>query len=44
MVVTHEVAKACENGDYRFSQAGEKQLKGIGLVPLWRVRRENGRE
>ena len=41
VLVTREVRDACEEADYRFSQAGEKRLKGIGSVPLWRVRRED---
>jgi hypothetical protein len=31
--------EACEDR-YRFSGAGEKRLKGIGAVPLWRARRD----
>jgi adenylate cyclase len=43
VLVTKIVADACGEDGYRFSQAGEKRLKGIGTVPLWRVRREEGR-
>ena len=43
VLVTREIRSACEGDDYRFSQAGEKRLKGIGPVPLWRVRREEAR-
>jgi adenylate cyclase len=43
VLVTREVAEACEGEDYQFSQAGEKRLKGIGAVPLLRARRKNGR-
>ena len=39
VLVTEPVAEACEGHDYRFSAAGEKRLKGIGAVPLWRARR-----
>lgn len=38
VLVTAPVREACAEG-YRFSQAGEKRLKGIGSVPLWRARR-----
>ena len=39
VLVTDPVAEACEGHGYRFSAAGEKRLKGIGVVPLWRARR-----
>lgn len=39
VLVTSPVAEARENAAYRFSAAGEKRLKGIGAVPLWRARR-----
>jgi len=39
VLVTEPVAEACEGDGYRFSAAGEKRLKGIGAVPLWRARR-----
>jgi adenylate cyclase len=39
VLVTKAVADACAGDGYRFSTAGEKRLKGIGTVPLWRVRR-----
>jgi adenylate cyclase len=39
VLVTKDLRNACEGDGYRFSAAGEKQLKGIGAVPLWRVRR-----
>ncbi len=39
VLVTEPVADASEGDDYRFSAAGQKQLKGIGAVPLWRARR-----
>ncbi len=39
VLVTEPVADACEDAGYRFSAAGQKQLKGIGAVPLWRVRK-----
>jgi adenylate cyclase len=42
VLVTGPVREACERDGYRFSAAGEKQLKGIGGVPLWRVRRDGG--
>jgi adenylate cyclase len=42
VLVTASVLEACEDGRYRFSQAGEKHLKGIGAVPLWRARRDEG--
>ena len=32
--------EACDDDGYRFSAAGEKHLKGIGAVPLWRARRD----
>jgi len=38
VLVTEPVADACEGDGYRFSAAGEKRLKGIGAVPLWRAR------
>ena len=41
VLVTEPVLDACEEDGYRFSAAGEKQLKGIGGVPLWRVRRDS---
>ena len=41
VLVTGPVAEACENGGYSFSAAGEKRLKGIGAVPLWRARRSD---
>ena len=41
VLVTEPIADACGEGDgYRFSAAGEKRLKGIGAVPLWRARRD----
>ena len=39
VLVTTPVREACDEDAYRFSAAGEKRLKGIGQVPLWRVRR-----
>lgn len=39
VLVTEAIADACEDDGYRFSAAGEKRLKGIGAVPLWRARR-----
>jgi adenylate cyclase len=39
VLVTEPVADACESDGYRFSAAGQKRLKGIGVVPLWRARR-----
>jgi adenylate cyclase len=39
VLVTESVMDACDEDGYRFSAAGEKSLKGIGPVPLWRVRR-----
>lgn len=39
VLVTESVMDACDEDDYRFSSAGVKNLKGIGPVPLWRVRR-----
>lgn len=39
VLVTEAVADACEGDGFRFSAAGEKRLKGIGAVPLWRARR-----
>jgi adenylate cyclase len=42
VLVTEPVVEACETGGYRFSAAGEKRLKGIGSVPLWRARRDGG--
>jgi len=39
VLVTAEVADACEGDGHLFSAAGEKRLKGIGAVPLWRARR-----
>jgi adenylate cyclase len=39
VLVTEPVAEACEGPGYRFSEAGQKRLKGIGAVPLWRARR-----
>ena len=39
VLVTETVADTCAGDGYRFSAAGEKQLKGIGAVPLWRARR-----
>ena len=40
VLVTEPIADACGGGDYRFSAAGEKHLKGIGAVPLWRARND----
>ena len=41
VLVTEPIADACGEGvGYRFSAAGEKRLKGIGAVPLWRARRD----
>jgi adenylate cyclase len=42
VLVTDSVMEACEGDGYRFSAAGEKKLKGIGEVPLWRARRNGG--
>ena len=42
VLVTKEVREACGGDGYRFSAAGEKRLKGIGAVPLWRARRDGG--
>ncbi len=39
VLVTEPIADACGGDGYRFSAAGQKQLKGIGAVPLWRARR-----
>ena len=39
VLITEPVAEACEGHGYRFSAAGQKRLKGIGDVPLWRARR-----
>lgn len=39
VLVTEPIAETCEGDGYRFSAAGEKRLKGIGAVPLWRARR-----
>ena len=39
VLVTGPVMEACDEDGYRFSAAGEKRLKGIGQVPLWRARR-----
>lgn len=39
VLVTGPIHDACGEDGYRFSSAGEKKLKGIGSVPLWRVRR-----
>jgi adenylate cyclase len=39
VLVTEPVADACGDDGYRFSAAGQKRLKGIGVVPLWRARR-----
>jgi len=39
VLVTETVADTCAGDGYRFSAAGEKHLKGIGPVPLWRARR-----
>jgi adenylate cyclase len=36
VLVTEPIADAWDG--YRFSAAGQKRLKGIGAVPLWRVR------
>ena len=41
VLVTGAVMEACEDR-YRFSAAGDKRLKGIGSVPLWRARRDGG--
>jgi adenylate cyclase len=41
VLVAGGVMEACEDR-YRFSAAGEKKLKGIGPVPLWRARRDGG--
>jgi adenylate cyclase len=38
VLVTEPIADACGGDGYRFSAAGQKRLKGIGAVPLWRVR------
>jgi adenylate cyclase len=40
VLVTEPVADACGGDGYRFSAAGEKRLKGVGVVPLWRARRD----
>jgi len=40
VLVTESIADACEGDGYRFSVAGQKRLKGIGAVPLWRARRD----
>jgi adenylate cyclase len=40
VLVTEPVADACGGDGYRFSAAGDKQLKGIGAVPLWRARKD----
>jgi adenylate cyclase len=40
VLVTEPIADACGNDGYRFSAAGQKNLKGIGAVPLWRARRD----
>ena len=42
VLVTRDVMEACGEDGYRFSAAGQKRLKGIGVVPLWRVRRDGG--
>jgi adenylate cyclase len=39
VLVTEPIADACGDDGYRFSAAGQKRLKGIGDVPLWRARR-----
>jgi adenylate cyclase len=39
VLVTESVADALDGDGYRFSEAGQKNLKGIGAVPLWRARR-----
>jgi adenylate cyclase len=39
VLVTEETRDALEGGPYRFSNAGEKRLKGIGSVRLYRCRR-----
>jgi adenylate cyclase len=39
VLVTEPVAEALGGDGYRFSDAGQKKLKGIGAVPLWRARR-----
>jgi adenylate cyclase len=39
VLVTEPVADALGGDGYRFSEAGQKKLKGIGAVPLWRARR-----
>jgi adenylate cyclase len=39
VLVTEPIADACGGDGYRFSAAGQKRLKGIGAVPLWRARR-----
>jgi adenylate cyclase len=44
VLVTGEVADSCGEAGYRFSPAGDKQLKGIGRVPLWRARRSGDDE
>jgi adenylate cyclase len=41
VLVTREVLDACGPNGYRFSAAGEKRLKGIGVLPLWRARRDS---
>ena len=41
VLVTEPIADACGGDGYRFSAAGQKRLKGIGDVPLWRARRDS---
>ena len=41
VLVTGPVAEGCGDDGYAFSAAGEKRLKGIGAVPLWRARRRD---
>ena len=41
VLVTKPVMESCADR-YRYSAAGEKRLKGIGPVPLWRARRDGG--
>jgi adenylate cyclase len=41
VLVADSVVDACGDA-YRFSPAGEKRLKGIGALPLWRARRPDG--
>jgi adenylate cyclase len=41
VLVTRPVAEGCGDDGYAFSAAGEKRLKGIGAVPLWRARRRD---